>query len=108
MNVNNLKDYLTVRGISVSGYNKIKLVPLAYSATEMDLLIILSSVNLTKTIEEEYSKHVREFNILDPQNIKKELQVDDLNVWPKANLGNIFEYILRMKEFDKQYIGKYD
>ena len=107
MNVNNLKDYLTVRGISVSGYNKIKLVALAYSATEMDLLIILSSVNLTKTIEEEYSKHVREFNILDPQNIKKELQVDDLNVWPKVNLGNIFEYILRMKEFDKEYIGKY-
>ena len=28
-------------------------------------------------------------------------------VWPEVNLGNIFEYILRMKEFDKEYIGKY-
>ena len=107
MNVNNLKDYLTVRGISVSGYNKIKLVALAYSATEMDLLLILSSANLTKTLKEEYSKRVKEFNILDSQNIEKELQIDDLNVWPKVNLGNIFEYILRMKEFDKEYIGKY-
>ena len=106
MNVNNLKDYLTVRGISVSGYNKIKLVARAYSATEMDLPIILSSADLTKKLEE-YRKRLREFNILDPKNIEKELQVDDLTVWPKVNLGNIFEYILRMKEFDKDYIGKY-
>ena len=107
MNENNLKDYLTVRGISVSGYNKIGLVALAYSAAEMDLPIILSSADLTKNLKEEYSKRLREFNILDPKNIEKELQVDDLTVWPKVNLGNIFEYILRMKEFDKEYIGKY-
>ena len=49
MNVNNLKDYLTVRSISVSGYNKIELVARAYSTTEMDLLIILSSADLLKT-----------------------------------------------------------
>ena len=48
MNVNNVKDYLTVRGISVSGYNKIELVALAYSTVEMDLPIILSSADLTK------------------------------------------------------------
>ena len=106
MNVNNLKDYLTVRGISVSGYNKIELVARAYSAAEMDLPMILSSADLTKNLEEEYSKRLREFNILDPKNIEKELQVDDLTVWPKANLGNIFEYILRMKELDKEYISK--
>ena len=106
MNVNNLKDYLTVRGISVSGYNKIELVARAYSATEMDLPIILSSADLTKKLEE-YRKRLREFNILDPKNIEKELRVDDLTVWLKVNLRNIFEYILRMKEFDKEYIGKY-
>ena len=49
MNVNNLKDYLTVRSISVSRYNKIELVARAYSTTEMDLLIILSSADLLKT-----------------------------------------------------------
>ena len=66
MNVNNLKDYLTVKGISVSGYNKIELVALAYSAAEMDLLIILSSANLTRNLKKVYSKCVWEFNILDP------------------------------------------
>ena len=107
MNVNNVKDYLTVRGISVSGYNKIELVAQAFSAAEMDLPIILSSADLTKNLEEEYSKRLREFNILDPKNIEKELRVDDLTVWPKVNLWNIFEYILRMKEFYKEYIGKF-
>ena len=73
----------------------------------MDLPIILSSAYLTKNLEEECSKRLREFNILDPKNIEKELRVDDLTVWLKVNLRNIFEYILRMKEFDKEYIGKY-
>lgn len=40
MNVNNLSDFLTVRGISVSAYNKIELVAWAFSAAEMDLPII--------------------------------------------------------------------
>ena len=107
INVNNLKDFLTVKGISVSVYNKIELVALAYSAAEIDPPIILSSADLTKNLEEECSKRLREFNILDPKNIEKELRVDDLTVWLKVNLRNIFEYILRMKEFDKEYIGKY-
>ena len=107
MNVNNVKDYLTVRGISVSGYNKIELVARVYSAAEKDLPIILSSSDLTKNLEEEYSKRLREFNKHDPKNIEKELRVDGLTVSPKVNLGNIFEYILRMKEFDKEYFGKY-
>ena len=107
MNVNNVKDYLTVRGISVSGYKYIELVARAYFATEMDLPIILSSADPTKNLKEEYSKRLREFNILDPKNIEKELRVDDLTVWPKVNLWNIFDYILRMKEFYKEYIGKF-
>ena len=93
INVNNLKDYLIVRGISVSGYNKTELVARAYSAAEIDLPIILSSADLTKNLEEEYSKRLREFNIFDPKNIEKELRVDDLTAWPKVNLGkflNIF------------------
>ena len=59
MNVNNSKDYLTVRGISVSGYNKIELVARAYSTAEMDIPIILSSADLTKNLREEYSKRLR-------------------------------------------------
>ena len=71
INVNKLKDYLTVRSVSISGYNKIELVARAYSAAEMDLPIILSSADLTKNLKEEYSKRLREFNILDPKIWKK-------------------------------------
>ena len=71
INVNKLKDYLTVRSVSISEYNKIELVARAYSAAEMDLPIILSSADLTKNLKEEYSKRLREFNILDPKISKK-------------------------------------
>ena len=64
VNVSNVKDYLTIRGIFVSGCNKIELVPWEYSATEMVPLIILSSVDLSKNLKEEYSKRLRGFNIL--------------------------------------------
>ena len=106
MNVNNLKDYLTVRGISVSGYKKIELVARAYSAAEMDLPIILSSADVTKNLEEEYSKRLREFNIFDPKNIEKRITSRRLDCLAKSRSRSIFEYILRMKEFDKEYIGK--
>ena len=43
----------------------------ANSAAEMDLIIILSTANLTKNIEEEYSKRLREFNLLDPRILKR-------------------------------------
>ena len=33
--------------------------------------------------------------------MEKKLRVDDLTVWPKVNLRNIFDYILKMKEFYK-------
>ena len=74
INVNKLKDYLTVRSVSISEYNKIELVARAYSAAEMDLPIILSSADLTKNLKEEYSKRLREFNILDPKISKKNFE----------------------------------
>ena len=40
MDINHLKDYLTVRGISTSSYTKIELVARAFSASEMDIPII--------------------------------------------------------------------
>ena len=66
MNVNNLKDYLTVRDISVSGYNKIELAVWQYSATKMDLSIFLPFADQNKNFEK-YSKHFRKSNIEDPK-----------------------------------------
>ena len=101
INVNNLKDYLIVRGISVSGYNKTELVARAYSAAEIDLPIILSSADLTKNLEEEYSKRLREF---DPKNIEKELRVDDLTAWLKVNLGTFLNIFWEWKNLTKNIL----
>ena len=101
INVNNLKDYLTVRGISVNVYNKIELVALAYSAAEIDPPIILSSADLTKNLEEEYSKRLREF---DPKNIEKELRVDDLTAWLKVNLGTFLNIFWEWKNLTKNIL----
>ena len=33
--------------------------------------------------------------------------VDDVTRWPSVDLGKIFSYILKIKEFDAEYVGKY-
>ena len=48
-----------------------ELVTGSNSAAEMDLTKILSSANLTKNIEEEYTKLLREFNLIDPGKLKR-------------------------------------
>ena len=62
---------MSVRGIPASRYNVTELVTGANSAAEMDVTITLSSANLTKNIEEEYTKRLREFNLIDPRKLKR-------------------------------------
>ena len=33
--------------------------------------------------------------------------VDDVTKWPSVDLGKIFSYILKLKEFDADHVGKY-
>ena len=61
MNVQALQDYLTVRGISVSGYKKAELIARAFSAAEMDLPIIMSCDEQTKVLKNDYAKKLDEF-----------------------------------------------
>ena len=107
MGVNNLQDYLTIRGISVSGYRKAELVARAFSAAEMGLPIVLTSEEQTKLLKEDYRKRLVEHNLPDPNLISSECKVDDLTSWPPMTLGNIFEYILNVRDFNTEYIGKY-
>ena len=41
--VNSLKSYLNVWGVATSGYSKVELVVRAFSASEMNLQIVMSS-----------------------------------------------------------------
>ena len=52
-------------------------------------------------------KKLKDYNLTDPCKISNSEKIDDFNLWPPVNLGNIFEYILSMREFNNEYIGKY-
>ena len=107
MDINHVKDYLTGRGISTSSYTKIELVARAFSASEMDIPIIQSTEEQAQMLNEEYRKKLQDYNLLDPCKISNREKIDDVKLWPPVNLGNIFEYILSMREFNNEYIGKY-
>ena len=54
MDINNFKDYLTVRQISTTSYTKIKLVSRAFSPAEIDIPIIQSTEEKAQMLNEEY------------------------------------------------------
>ena len=59
MDINHLKDYLTVRGISTISYTKIELVARPFSASEMDIPIIQSTEEQAQMLNEEYRKKLK-------------------------------------------------
>ena len=102
MDINRLKHYLTVRGISTSSYTKIELVARAFSAAEMDILIKQSTEKEAQMLNEEYRKKLKDCNLPDPCKISNSEKTDDVKLWPSFNLGNIFEYILSIREFNNE------
>ena len=80
IDINHLKDYLTVRGISTSCYTKIELVARAFSASEMDIPIIQSTEVQAQMLNEEYRKKLKEYNLLDPCKISNREKIDDFKL----------------------------
>ena len=78
MSVQALQEYLTVRGISVSGYEKAELIARAFSAAEMNLPIIMSSEEQTKVLKKDYTKKLDEFSLPDPKQISLDQKIDYL------------------------------
>ena len=66
MDINHLKNYLTVRGISTSYYAKIELVARAFSAAEMNIPIIQSTEEQAQMLNKEYRKKLKDYNLPDP------------------------------------------
>ena len=66
MDINHLKDYLTVRGISTSSYTKIELVARAFLAAEMDIPIRQSTEEQAQKLNEEYRKKLEDYKLPDP------------------------------------------
>ena len=55
-----LRSFLSVRGIPSSGYSKVELVARAFSASEMNLPIIMSNEEQTSTLKKDYESKLKE------------------------------------------------
>ena len=106
LGMNNLTDYLAARGMKTTG-RKIELVARAFSAFEMKIGIVASSAELQEQLKNEYAKKNKKINACDPWSVDESCRVDDITSWPKIDIGKIFAYILRVRDFDTDYIGRY-
>ena len=79
----------------------------AFAAVELGFNIIEPPSNNKRTWIKITKKKLTELNLPDPKQISKEHLVDDFTKWPLITLGVIFSHILKRKEFNLDYIGKY-
>ena len=73
----------------------------------MNLPIVISSEEQAVILKKEYDNKLKEFQLPEPFSIGKEERIDNMMLWPRVNLGNVFQYILSTRDFDSNYIGKY-
>ena len=108
MHIDDVKVYLTNRGISKSGKKKAELVALAYSCSILNIEIIAKQDDVLKNLKSEYDTLLETHGLtMDPKNFTSEMKFDDVLCWPKTNLGHIFEFLMNVREYKTEYIGKY-
>jgi len=102
-----LVDYLALRGLSTSP-RKIELIALAYSAF-VSHANNLHTAEIRTNLKNKYAEKLKRHNInkKEPLSVTSDCPVDDVTKWPSLDLGRIFSYILKIKEFDAEYVGKY-
>ena len=106
LGTNKLSDFLAVRGLKTSGTH-VELVARAFAAAELNIPIIATSEEQQCTLKVQYEKLLNDSGITDPRAIPENEKVDDITKWPPVTLGCIFSFILKVKDFDREYIGKY-
>ncbi|VDI60598.1 Hypothetical predicted protein [Mytilus galloprovincialis] len=58
-------------------------------------------------IKEEYTSRLKNADIDDPRSFLDSVWSDDVKLWPTIDLGMIFSFILKNKEQDLDFVGKY-
>ena len=106
MSCGQLKDYLSLRCLSVVG-TKSELVARAFVAWENKTEIKVATSVLQKKLTKEYFSRLKLGKIPDPMAITEKKWTKEVTLWPLLDMGKIFAFILNHKEFDTDYIGKY-
>ena len=73
----------------------------------MKLPILASSKEQQAKLIADYENRLTRFSICDPESVSVTDRSDDILKWPKIDVGTIFSYILKVRDFDYDYIGKY-
>ena len=106
LSVKQLINFLTVLGLSTTG-RKIELVARAFTAMELNIEIIETAEEQEKNLKQSYADKLKALDLIDPNSVPMEIRKDLVAEWPSITMGNIFSYILKKKNFDSEYIGKY-
>ena len=97
IHVNELKNYLKVRGLKMSG-NKNELVAGVFSAMENTVMPMETAVEVEEDIKKEYEKELRVDDILIPDLFKIPhwwLEEDEgVAFWPMLLYPDIFNYLM--------------
>ena len=104
--MNCLQDYLSARGLNTTG-RKNELVARAFAAFEMKLLRVASSEEQQKKFKLDYENQLQKFKICDPLSIEPSKRIDDILQWPHIDTRVILAYILKVKDCDLEYVGRY-
>ena len=74
-----------------------ELVARAFSASEMNLPVVLSSAQEKQSLIKDYNKQLQEYGLTDPLKIPVSERTNNSYNWPWINLDQIFDYILKTR-----------
>lgn len=94
MKVDELKIYLRIRGLKVSG-KKEELVARVFVAQENNVKPTLSAEEVEVALGAEYQSKLEDINIPDPKSLTGWVSEENgIKEWPIITYGNIFNYIM--------------
>ena len=74
-----------------------ELVARAFSASEMNLPLVLSSAQEKQSLIKDYNKQLQEYGLTDSLKIPVSERTNNSYNWPWINLDQIFDYILKTR-----------
>ena len=106
MSSSELQYYLQQRGLSVSGTHS-SLVARALIAFEQKVEIKSTADQIAKQLKNDYRELLMKHNLDDPLSSNNFRFSTDIKCFPATHVGQIFNYILKAKAFEAEYIEQY-
>ena len=102
-----LVDFIAVSGLKTFA-KKAELVARTFSAVELKLLIIESSEEEQQAkLKKYYAGRLKKYFLCDPLSVEEAKRTDEVAQEPSIHCGVIFSDILKVRNFDVDYVGRY-